>query len=99
MQIIQPAEQLLDDDHDILLGDGSRAHEIGATAAGAEFHDNPQFGTLQIRPVVSGHVGRIKFRQDSNLLDDIFDFVLGILNVDDFDCDRGTSSLIDSMVS
>lgn len=45
--------------------------------------------------MIPGHVGRIELRQDSNLLDDIFNLIFGILDVDDFDRNRCSVTFID----
>jgi hypothetical protein len=56
-----------------------------AATTRAELHDNPQVGSLQIRTVVLGDIGRFQFGQDRDLFDDIIDFILGILDINDFD--------------
>ncbi len=96
MQVIQTHQQLPHDDGDVVLRDQAGAQQIAATPAGAELHDDPEIGSLEIRAMVLGDVGRAEFGQDGDLEDDVLNLVLGVLDIDDLDGDRFACSLVDA---
>lgn len=48
--------------------------------------------------MVLGHVGRLQFREDGDLLNDVVDFIFGVFDVDDLDCDRFAGPPINSNI-
>lgn len=96
VQVVQPEQQLLQYDGDIVLADEARLHQVGAAAAGAELHDDPELGTLGVGAVVLGHKGRLQLGQDGDLLDDVLDLILGALDVDNLDGDGLAGALVDT---
>jgi hypothetical protein len=48
--------------------------------------------------MVSGHVWRVEFGQDGDLLNDILHLIFGILNIDYLDRDRFPRLFIDTVV-
>jgi len=49
--------------------------------------------------VVLGDVWRVEPREDRNLLDDVVHFIFGVLDVNDFDRDRLSCSVVDAVGS
>jgi hypothetical protein len=96
VQIIQPAKQLPHDYHDIVLRNWARAKKIAATTTRTEFHDNPQMRALEERAMILRDIWGVEFGQDGDFLDNIFDFVFGIFDVDDFDSNRVAGTFIDA---
>ena len=55
-------------------------------------------GPLQERTIVSRNMGRVEFRENRNLRDNILDVVFGIFDINDFDRDWFTIPVIDTSV-
>lgn len=99
MQVFQSHEKLSYYDRDVFFGDQARLQEIRTTTPGTKLHDDPKIGTLQKGAMVFRYVGRMEFGQDGYFLDNVLDFVLRILNVDDLDRYRLSRSLVDPMAT
>jgi hypothetical protein len=95
MQIIQATKQLSHDYHDIVLRNWPRAKKIAATTPRTKFHDNPQMRALEKRAMILRNIWRVEFGQDGNFLDNIFDFVFSIFDINDLDGDRVAGTFID----
>jgi hypothetical protein len=98
MQVLQPHQQLLYNDCNIVLGNVSRLHQVGTAPAAAKLHDNPQVRALEIGAKVLGDVGRVEFGQDADFLNDVVDFVLCVFDVDDLDRNGRAGTLVDAFV-
>jgi hypothetical protein len=95
MQIIQAPKQLPHDYHDIVLRDWPWAKKIAATTPRTKFHDNPQMRPLEKRAMILRNIWRVEFGQDGNFLDNIFDFVFSIFDINDLDSNRIAGTFID----
>jgi hypothetical protein len=98
MQVVQAHEQFPQDDGDVLLRYQARTHQVRTAATRTKLHNDPQIGPLEERPMVLGDEGGIEFGQDGDLLNDVFDLVFGIFDVDDLDRDRLARTLIDTSI-
>lgn len=94
MKIFQTKKQLTDDDSNIILANDPRLHQVGTASTRAKLHDNPELCTFGIGAIVLGYVGRLQFRKNGNLLDNVLDFVFGALDIDNLDGNRLARSLI-----
>ena len=55
-------------------------------------------GPLQERTIVSRNMGRVEFRENRDLRDNILDVVFGIFDINDFDRDGFATPFIDTSV-
>lgn len=85
MQVLQPQQQLPQNNSNIILPNQPRLHQIRTTAPRTKFHDNPQLRTLRIRAIVFRHIRGLQLGQNGDFLNDIFDLIFGVFNVDDLD--------------
>ena len=63
----------------------SSLHQVQRGAAAQILHDDPELGSLKIRPEVLGDVGRVTLAEHHDLLLDVFDLILGLFQVNNFD--------------
>ena len=85
MQIVQTHQQFPHDDCDVFLGDQAWLHEVATTTARTEFHDDPEVGALEERPMILGDKRGVELGQNGYLLDNIFNLIFSILDIDNFD--------------
>lgn len=97
VQIFQTHEQLANDDDDVFLGDAAWPHEVAAAATRAVLHDDPQIRALEVGAIVLCRVGRVETGEDGDFLDDVVDFVFGVLDIDDFDGDGLAGAFVDTI--
>lgn len=97
MEVVEAKQELADNNGNVVLGDKAGLHQVGAAAARAKLHDDPELGPLGKGPKVLGDVGRLQLGQDGNFLDDVLDLILCTLNVDNLDGDSLASTLVDTV--
>ena len=60
-------------------------HQVQRRAPTQILHDDPELGPLEIRTEVLGDVGRITLAEHHDLLLDVFDLILGLFQINNFD--------------
>ena len=60
-------------------------HQVQRGAATQILHDDPELGPLQVGTEVLGHVGRVALAEHHDLLLDVFDLILGLFQINNFD--------------
>ena len=63
----------------------SSLHQVQRGAATQILHDDPELGSLKIGPEVLGDVGRVALAEHHDLLLDVFDLILGLFQINNFD--------------
>ena len=86
VQVFKPQEEFSHDDRNIVLIDGARLYQIPTAAPRAEFHDDPEIRALEERAVVASDILRVQLGENSDLLDDILNLIIGALHINDLDC-------------
>lgn len=67
VQVLQPFQQLAQDDGDVLFAEDARLEQVAARTAREVLHDDPEFGAAEPGPFVPRHEGRVERGKDGDL--------------------------------